>query len=221
MDFSQCMPNPDFELTASATVGRRAVASGIVERAVPSGIVGRRAMVSAIVERRAIASGTVRRRALASGTVRPRAIPTNVSVGASSATGPGTTLQSGYLWIRAVEAPNFHKYLQSKPLYSPGVAILDTYTSAGQFQIVSGQLVQLINSTYSLYANVQQNTTAAVKLSVSFNTTKNAYGTFVFSGDAVTWSTPDIKRPNLSAWLTPAGCADETIHFYNDKTAVS
>lgn len=79
-----------------------------------------------------------------------------------------------------------------------------------------------------LYANVQKNTTAAVKLSVSFETAKNAYGTFVFSGDAVTWSTEDIKRPNLSAWLvcedqglwinlgnyaylTPAGCVDETV----------
>jgi hypothetical protein len=152
---------------------------------------------------------------------------TTLSGGSSSASGPGTTLQSGYLWIRAVEAPNFHKYLQTKPEYTPGTAILDSYTTAGQFQIVSGQLVQLIAGGGLLYANVEQNTTAAVKLAVSFNTTKNAYGTFVFSGDAVTWSTPDIKRPNLSAWLvcanqqlfinlgnydymTPAGCADET-----------
>jgi hypothetical protein len=150
------------------------------------------------------------------------------SGGSSSVSGPGTTLQSGYLWIRAVEAPNFHKYLQTKPEYSPGTAILDSYTTAGQFQIVSGQLVQLIGGGGLLYANVEQNTTAAVKLAVSFNETKNIYGTFVFSGDAVTWSTPDIKRPNLSAWLvcanqqlfinlgnydymTPAGCADETV----------
>lgn len=80
-------------------------------------------------------------------------------------------------WIRAVESPNFHKYLQSRPLYSPGVAILDSYTTAGQFQIISGQLVQLINSTTMLYANVQQNTTVANKLSVSFNATKNVFGT--------------------------------------------
>jgi len=153
---------------------------------------------------------------------------TTASGGSSSVSGPGTTLQSGYLWIRAVEAPNFHKYLQTKPEYSPGTAILDSYTTAGQFQIVSGQLVQLIGGGGLLYANVEQNTTAAVKLAVSFNETKNTYGTFVFSGDAVTWSTPDIKRPNLSAWLvcanqqlfinlgnydymTPAGCADETV----------
>ncbi|CZR62129.1 related to cellulase precursor [Phialocephala subalpina] len=162
---------------------------------------------------------------------------TTLSGGSSSASGPGTTLQSGYYWIRAVESPNFHKYLQSRPLYSPGDAVLDSYTTAGQFQIISGQLVQLINSTYTLYANVQQNTTAATKLSMSFNATENTYGTFAFSGDAVTWSTPDINRPNLSAWLvcenqtlwinlgnyaylTPAGCVDETIHYYNDQTAV-
>lgn len=88
--------------------------------------------------------------------------------------------------------------------------------------------MQLLSSTSFLYANVQRNTTAAVKLSMSFNTTKNTYGTFVFSGDAVTWSTPDINRPNLSAWLvcesktlwinlgnydymTPSGCVDETV----------
>ena len=151
-----------------------------------------------------------------------------LSGGSSTASGPGTTLQSGYLWIRAVEAPNFHKYLQTKPEYSPGTAILDSYTTAGQFQIVSGQLVQLIGGGGLLYANVVLNTTAAVKLAVTFNTTKNAFGTFAFSGDAVQWSTPNIQRPNLSAWLvcanqqlfinlgpyaymTPAGCVDETV----------
>ena len=160
--------------------------------------------------------------------VAPAASSTAKAAPSGTATGPGTTLQSGYYWIRAVEAPNFHKYLQTKPQYTSGTAILDSYTTAGQFQIVSGQLVQLIGGGAFLYANVQQNTTAATKLAVSFNETKNAYGTFVFSGDAVTWSTPDIKRPNLSAWLvcekqslwinlgnyqymTPAGCADETV----------
>ncbi|KAF4637691.1 hypothetical protein G7Y89_g387 [Cudoniella acicularis] len=154
-----------------------------------------------------------------------------------STAGPGTVLQSGYYWIRAVEAPNFHKYLQSNPLYSEGGAILDTYTTAGQFQIVSGQLVQLITGGF-LYAVVEKQANSTVnKLAVSFSKDKNTYGTFAFSGDAVQWSVPDIKRQNLSAWLvcgakslwinlgaygymTPTGCADETIHYYNDKTAV-
>jgi hypothetical protein len=160
--------------------------------------------------------------------VAPAASSNTTATPSLTASGPGTTLQPGYYWIRAVEAPNFHKYLQTKPQYSPGTALLDSYTTAGQFQIASGQLVQLIGGGGLLYANVETNTTAATKLAVSFNQTKNTYGTFVFSGDAVTWSTPDIKRPNLSAWLvceeqslwinlgnymymTPAGCADETV----------
>lgn len=65
-------------------------------------------------------------------------------------------------------------------------------------------------------------------LATSFNTTKNTFGTFVFSGDAVTWSVPSIKRQNVAAWLvcknqqlfintgaygyqTPSGCADQTV----------
>jgi hypothetical protein len=44
-----------------------------------------------------------------------------------------------------------------------------------------------------------------VELAMTFSTTKNTtYGAFVFSGDAVQWSTPDIKRPYLSAWLDGA-----------------
>ncbi|RDL33810.1 uncharacterized protein BP5553_08178 [Venustampulla echinocandica] len=158
--------------------------------------------------------------------------PTPTSPGGSSPSGgPGTTLQKGYYWIRAVADPNFHKYLQTKPQYVPGTAILDSYTSAGQFQIVDGQLEQLITDGL-LYANVQPAPDASAnKLSVTFNTTKNAYGTFAFSGDAVQWSHPDVKRQNLSAWLvcaaqtlwinlgaygymTPAGCADQTIDRY-------
>jgi hypothetical protein len=168
---------------------------------------------------------------------------TATSTGAASTTisgggsGPGTTLQSGYYWIRAVESPNFHKYLQTSPEYVSGIAIMDDYTTAGQFQIVSGQLVELI-STGLLYLNVSPQTNSSeTKLPVSFETTQNTYGTFAFSGDAVQWSISSIDRPNLSAWLvctdqqlfinlgaydydTPSGCADETIHYYNGATAV-
>jgi hypothetical protein len=151
-----------------------------------------------------------------------------VSGGTGSTAYPGTTLQSGYYWIRAVESPNFHKYLQTAPEYKPGTAILDSYTTAGQFQIISGQLVELIQGG-NLYANVQvQADSSVTKLAVTFNTTQNTYGTFAFSGDAVQWSIASISRPNLSAWLvctnqqlfinlgaydyeTPAGCADETV----------
>ncbi|KAH7312989.1 hypothetical protein BKA65DRAFT_149928 [Rhexocercosporidium sp. MPI-PUGE-AT-0058] len=152
-------------------------------------------------------------------------------------TGPGTTLQTGYYWIRAVAAPNFHKYLQTKPIYLPGTAILDSYLTAGQFAIVDGQLVELLSPGTFLYANVIASTVSgATKLAVEFKKEKNAYGTFAWSGDALQWTVAGTTRPNASAWLvcesqtlwvnlgsygymTPAGCSDQTIHYYNDKTA--
>ncbi|KAK2736712.1 hypothetical protein FQN55_001563 [Onygenales sp. PD_40] len=155
--------------------------------------------------------------------------------------GPGTTLVEGYYWIRAVADPNFHKYLQSKPLYSESYAVLETHTTAGQFQIVDGQLVQLISEPGApeefLYANVgTEKVINDESLQVSFNATENTHGTFAWQGDTLTWSTPDVERPNTAAWYvctdqllyvnlgaymyqTPEGCADQTIHYYNDKTA--
>lgn len=142
--------------------------------------------------------------------------------------GPGTALQSGWYWIRAVEDPNFHKYLQTKPVYTTGTAILDSYTTAGQFNIIDGQLVELVTGA-NLYAVVEPQANSTVtKLAVTFSKTQNAYGTFAFSGDAVTWSISTITRPNVAAWLvcgnqqlfinlgsyaylTPADCADETV----------
>ncbi len=141
-----------------------------------------------------------------------------------------TTLQSGQLWIRAVEAPNFHKYLQTKPANAAGVAILDSYTTAGQFNIVDGQLVNSITNP-PLYMHVAEPADPANPprtLATSFNASKNAFGTFAFQGDTVTWSVPSVKRQNLAAWLvcakqqlfvntgayayqTPSGCADETV----------
>ncbi|KAB8301258.1 hypothetical protein EYC80_003144 [Monilinia laxa] len=162
---------------------------------------------------------------------------TTVSATTTGATSyPGTTLQSGYYWIRAVESPNFHSYLQASPTAKPGTALLADRFTAGQYQIVSGQLVELIAPNTFLYANVQPPAnSSAVKLSMSFNNTQNTFGTFAFNGDAVTWSVASINRPNLSAWLvcgaqelwinlgnyaylTPTGCVDETIHYFNGIT---
>lgn len=64
----------------------------------------------------------------------------------------------------------------------------------------------------------------------------DTYGTFTFSGDTLSWSTPGVQRQNNAAFLvceekhvyvnlgpyayqTPAGCADQTIHYYNGATA--
>ena len=171
----------------------------------------------------------------------PTAPGTPVGTDVPDGSGPGKTLQSGYYWIRGVAAPNYHKYMQTKPSYSTGPALLGDYTTAGQFQVVDGQLVQLISgsgeATKFLYANVSPNKVINnASLSVNFTEEKNSYGTFKFGGDDLQWSAPGVSRPNPSAWYvctgqkmyinlgnyayqTPSGCADQTIHYYNDKTA--
>ncbi|KAJ0274575.1 hypothetical protein COL940_009261 [Colletotrichum noveboracense] len=127
-------------------------------------------------------------------------------------------------------------YLQAKPTGAPSKAYLDSPSTAGQFKIEDGQLVHLTGSS-SLYLNVENPADKTQrKLETWFATTKNTYGTFAFQGDTLTWSTPDINRPNLAAWLvcenqevfintgaylyqTPAGCYDQTIHSYGGSTA--
>lgn len=143
-----------------------------------------------------------------------------------------TTLQAGQYWIRAVESPNFHKYLQTVPANTPGVATLNNHTTAGQYNIVGGQLVEYTgNDSAPLYLNVARPanlTNPPRTLATTFNATENSFGTFAFQGDAVTWSTPDFQRQNVAAWLvcanqslwintgaygyqTPSGCVDETV----------
>lgn len=117
--------------------------------------------------------GTASTSAAASSTSKPattlKTTTTNVQTSAPASTatgtpttgaGAGTTLQSGYYWIRAVESPYFHYYLQSEQLYSTGTGVLGSYTTAGQFQVVDGQLVQLISApgaaTQLLYGIVSQ-----------------------------------------------------------------
>ena len=150
-------------------------------------------------------------------------------------------MQPNWYWIRAVESPNFHKHLQTDPEYTTGTAILDDHTTAGQFNIINGQLVELIDPAKGtqLYANVQQPADSSVtKLAMTFEATPNSFGTFSFSGGAVQWSVPSISRPNPSAWLvcaaqqlfinlgaydynTPAGCADETVSHSSKTHAVT
>lgn len=157
------------------------------------------------------------------------------STTAPSGSGAGSTLQTGYTWIRAVAAPNFHKYLQTSPLNaSPGRAILSSATTAGQFQIVDGQLIELIDTKGTkLYANIGEAPSAsATYLPVSFTTAKNSLGTFAYQGDTLTWSAAGVQRQNVAAWYvcenqslwinlgaylygTPAGCVDQTVSFFS------
>jgi hypothetical protein len=156
------------------------------------------------------------------------------------------------------EDPNFHKYLRSITANQPGTAVLGDPTTAAQFVIQNGQLIQYANLSAStpLYANVEARANSTVtKLGITWKTTPDASGgAFMWSGDTVEWSIPTISRPALNvslnllsagssgglmacvqAWLvcpdaagnlllyvnlgpydymTPAGCADETIHAY-------
>jgi hypothetical protein len=170
--------------------------------------------------------------ARSSSTTGGGSIPTQTGGG----TNPGPTLVSGWYWIRAVAAPNFHSYLQAQPTGVPGDAFLSAATRAGQYNVVSGQLVYNTGSGGQLYLHVENPTDKTQrKLKTWFAKEKNDYGTFGFQGDTLTWHTDDIKRPNEAAWLvcegqhlvvntgsygyqTPAGCADQTIHYYGGST---
>jgi hypothetical protein len=133
--------------------------------------------------------------------------------------------------------------MQSSPLYSASPAILGSHTTAGQFKITSdGQLAQLVSGPGEtpekfLYAVVNETRVINDKsLAVSFSEEKNAYGAFAWNGDGLVWSVEGVQRPNAAAWYvcqgqrmyinlgnylyqTPSGCADQTIHYYNDRRA--
>ncbi|KAF8645814.1 hypothetical protein AX16_007557 [Volvariella volvacea WC 439] len=173
----------------------------------------------------------------------PTSTPGGPGTSTPTTTSPGgqETLVPGYSFIRAVEAPHFHKYLQSETLHSAGDAVLGEPATAAQFQITNGQLIQAAGSGKSLYAVVEPRANSTVmKLKMSWSETPATSGTFRFSGDTVEWSNPSISRPQNNAWLvcpdaagnldlyvnlgpyayqTPAGCADETIHGYTGSTA--
>ncbi|KAL0946046.1 hypothetical protein HGRIS_012319 [Hohenbuehelia grisea] len=160
----------------------------------------------------------------------------------STATGGSATLAPGYSFIRAVVDPNFHKYLRAEVKNTASDAVLGDPGDAAQFQVTSGQLVQNAGGT-NLYAIVESPADSTVKkLKVSWSATPATSGTFVFSGDTLEWSNPSITRPQNNAWLvcpdaagnrdlyvnlgpysymTPAGCADQTIHAYTGSTATA
>ncbi|ETS75266.1 hypothetical protein PFICI_13750 [Pestalotiopsis fici W106-1] len=166
----------------------------------------------------------------------------NTTPTVSSTTSAPKTLVSGYYWIRAVESPNYHSYLQAAPTATPSPGPGDAYLlspgAAGQFNVVDGQLVYYTGGSDLLYMGVENPTNKSQRtLETWFNSTENDYGTFAFQGDTLTWSVEDISRPNTAAWLvcgdegqlyintgayayeTPDGCSDETIHYYGGSTA--
>ncbi|KAL1871629.1 hypothetical protein Daus18300_004629 [Diaporthe australafricana] len=135
--------------------------------------------------------------------------PCQHNTGSGSGSGTPTTLLSGWYWIRGVESPYFHSYLQALPTASPGTALLDSYLTAGQFNIIDGQLVYNTGSgaaAGALYLNVEDPADKTQRaLATTFKATKNTYGSFAFSGDTVTWTDPDVARPNTAAFYVCPG----------------
>ena len=78
---------------------------------------------------------------------------------------------------------------------------MDSYTSAGQFNIINGQLVYNLGEAGKLYMIVEDPVDKTQRaLQTWFNATQNTYGSFAFSGDTVTWTDPDVQRPNTAAF---------------------
>lgn len=160
---------------------------------------------------------------------------------ASAADGTATLLPN-QLWVRADEEPNFHKYLQSQTLGSVGDAVIGPPDTAAQFNIVSGQLIQYVNADTELYAQVATALPNENRLKVFWSTTPATNITWSFQGDAVNGVVQNATQQDTGAFLacddvsadiptvylnlgaydymTPTGCADQTLNYYNGATAV-
>lgn len=98
------------------------------------------------------------------------------------------------------EDPNFHKYLRSQTATTVGPAVLGEPVDAAQFQISGGQLTQVAPGGTTLFANVEPPADSTVKkLAVSWKTTPDTLGTFVWGGDTVEWSSTTVTRPQNNA----------------------
>ncbi|GJJ08418.1 hypothetical protein Clacol_002634 [Clathrus columnatus] len=179
----------------------------------------------------------------------PSSSPTSVPGGGStpsstaSATSGTATLLPNQLWIRADEEPNFHKYLQSQTEGSVGDAVIGPPTTAAQFNIASGQLMQFVNADTTLYAQVATALPNENRLKVFWSTSPATNITWSFQGDAVNGVVANATQQDTGAFLacddvsadvptvylnlgaydymTPTGCADQTLNYYNGATAVS
>lgn len=74
-----------------------------------------------------------------------------------------------------------------KPSGTATDAVLEANTSAGQFNVVSGQLVQLIDTVGSLlYGHVQNfDDSSLKKLKLTWGAAPSSYGTFGFQGSSL------------------------------------
>lgn len=90
-----------------------------------------------------------------------------------------------------------------------GPAVLGAPVDAAQFQITNGQLIQVFPNKSPLYATVQPPAnSSAVKLAVSWSTTPDTLGTFMWGGDTVEWNSATVSRPqnNVCDWCLSVLC---------------
>lgn len=89
---------------------------------------------------------------------------------------------------------------------------MDDASTAGQFNIIDGQLVYNTGSSAPLYMWVEDPVDKTQRaLATWFNSTASTYGNFSFSGDTVTWTDPDVARPNTAAfYVCPGNGTDAT-----------
>lgn len=82
--------------------------------------------------------------------------------------------------------------------------MLDGPSTAGQFNIIDGQLVYDTGggaASGALYMQVEDPADKTQRaLATWFEATANTYGNFSFSGDTVTWVDPDVARGNTAAF---------------------
>ncbi|KAF7968990.1 hypothetical protein HWV62_28720 [Athelia sp. TMB] len=126
---------------------------------------------------------------------------------------------------------------------SPGDAVISNPATASQNNIVSGQLIQYLPSGGELYLGVYPNATGTTRLKLFWATAPQKNVTWAFQGDGVEGNVPgyttaatgnflactdtSTTAPNIYLdlgafdYLTPAGCASETLNYYNGATTVT
>lgn len=105
---------------------------------------------------------------------------------------------------------------------SVGPAVLGDPVDAAQFEIVNGQLEQMVPDGTILYANVQPPANSSVvKLGVSWETTPDTLGTFMWGGDSVEWSSTTVSRPQNNVNEIISSVPSVSTHLHLSRRGLS
>ncbi|KAH8113772.1 carbohydrate-binding module family 1 protein [Phellopilus nigrolimitatus] len=164
----------------------------------------------------------------------------SIPSGTATAGPTGATLLTGNLWVRADEEPDFHTYLQSAGVWHCWPGCVWSYTTAAQFQLNNGQVGATAGRRKCSLSQCEHHN--CIKCYLPPDILRNdggGHGDLGIPGDGLTWTAASIPRQDIGAFLacgtgvpsvnvnlgaydymTPAGCADETLNYYNGATAV-